>query len=182
MNPEHTVPTLDDGNGLIIWDSHAITTYLIDKYGENDSLYPKDLGQRARCNQRLFFNNGILFPRFRAVSRHVFSGGDSIPDDFVESIRNTYNTLEAFLESNPFLVGDQMTVADICTSVTTTCLSTVAPIDEDDFPKMSAWLNRIKEEIPFFDEDNAPFVQEYCEIISAKMETNKLKDPINYRN
>lgn len=182
MNPEHTVPTLDDGNGLIIWDSHAIVTYLIDMYADNDSLYPKDLGQRARCNQRLFFNNGILFPRFRAISRHVFSGGDSIPDDFVESIHNTYNTLEAFLESSPFLVGDEMTVADICTSVTITCLSTVVAINEDNFPNIFTWLDRIKEEIPFFDEDNAPFVQEYEEIISSKMETNKLKNSINYLN
>lgn len=149
---------------------------MIDKYAEDDKLYPKDLSQRARCNQRLFFNNGTLFPRFRAISRHVFSGGDSFPDDFIQSIHTTYRVLEAFLETDPFLIGDELAVADICTSVTVTCLSTVTEINDENFPKITAWLNRIKEEIPFYDEMNEQYVQEFNEIITAKMETNKSKE------
>ena len=44
--------------------SHAIVTYLVDKYANNDSLYPKDLKTRATVNQRLFFNN-VIFLRVR---------------------------------------------------------------------------------------------------------------------
>lgn len=61
INPQHTVPTLDD-DGYILWDSHAINTYLVEKYGKDDSLYPKDLKKRGRVDQRLHFNSGVLFP------------------------------------------------------------------------------------------------------------------------
>lgn len=64
INPMHTIPTLND-NGVIIWDSHAICTYLVEKYGKDDQLYPKDLLQRAQVDQRLHFDGGFLFPRLR---------------------------------------------------------------------------------------------------------------------
>lgn len=60
INPQHTVPTLID-DGKTLWDSHAINTYLIEKYASDDSLYPKDLYQRALVNQRLFFDCSVLF-------------------------------------------------------------------------------------------------------------------------
>lgn len=66
MNPQHTVPTLDD-DGFYIWDSHAISTYLVGKYGKDDSLYPRDLHKRAIIDQRLHFDSGILFPRLGAI-------------------------------------------------------------------------------------------------------------------
>lgn len=65
-NPQHTIPTLEDG-GNCIWDSHAIATYLIGKYAEDDSLYPKDLYTRAVINQRLHFESGVLFPAVRVL-------------------------------------------------------------------------------------------------------------------
>lgn len=61
MNPQHTVPTLDD-DGYILWDSHAINAYLVEKYGKDDSFYPKDLKKRGIVDQRLHFDTGVLFP------------------------------------------------------------------------------------------------------------------------
>lgn len=162
-----------DGD-FIVWDSHAIALYLIDKYAENDTLYPKDLCLRARCNQRLFFNNGTLFPRFRAISKLIFNeGNDTFPDEFIESIKSTYKTLSTFLETDPFLVGSQLTVADIYVCVIISCLSAmVAPITDEEYPKLSTWMDRVKEEIPFFEEMNEPHVKEFHEIILTKMSGN----------
>ncbi|KAL3287371.1 hypothetical protein HHI36_001845 [Cryptolaemus montrouzieri] len=66
INPQHTVPTLVDGD-FILWDSHAIGTYLADTYGKNDSFYPKDLRRRALVDQRLNFDCGTMYPRIRAI-------------------------------------------------------------------------------------------------------------------
>lgn len=38
--------------------------YLAEKYGKDDSLYPKDVKKRALVNQRLFFDMGTLYQRF----------------------------------------------------------------------------------------------------------------------
>lgn len=171
------MPTLMDGE-FIVWDSHAIAAYLVDKYAENDALYPEDLCLRARCNQRLFFNNGVLFPRFRAISKLVFNGGNhSFPDEFIKSVASAYKTLSAYLDSDPFLVGTQLTIADIHVSVMISCLSTtVTPITAEEYPNITAWMDRIKEEIPFFDEMNEPYVNEFHEIITAKKNSNEAKE------
>jgi glutathione S-transferase len=64
LNPQHTIPVLvDEGNG--IWDSHAINVYLVEKYGQNDVLYPKDHLIRAKINAALHFESGVLFARTR---------------------------------------------------------------------------------------------------------------------
>lgn len=77
------------------------------------------------------------------------------------------------LETDPFLVGEQLTVADVCTSTTLECLNRLVPIDEEARPNTIAWLNRVKETIPFYDEMNAEFVDEYDGIIKATMEKNQ---------
>ncbi|KAK9887090.1 hypothetical protein WA026_020034 [Henosepilachna vigintioctopunctata] len=55
MNPSHTVPTLDD-DGFYLFESGAIMTYLVNKYGKDDSLYPKDIKKRATVDQLLNFS------------------------------------------------------------------------------------------------------------------------------
>ncbi|KAF2889239.1 hypothetical protein ILUMI_16934, partial [Ignelater luminosus] len=66
INPQHTVPVLVD-DGKVICDSHVISTYLIDKYGKDDSLYPKDLYKRALVNEKLYFNIGSLFANTKSI-------------------------------------------------------------------------------------------------------------------
>lgn len=62
MNPQHTIPLLDD-DGYFLADSHAINAYLVGKYGKDDSLYPKDLKKRGKVDERLHFDNGTLLNR-----------------------------------------------------------------------------------------------------------------------
>lgn len=50
-----------------VFYSRAIAIYLVETYGKDDSLYPKDLQQRAIVNQRLYFDHGVLYTRVRAI-------------------------------------------------------------------------------------------------------------------
>lgn len=59
----------------------------MDKFAENDSLYPKDLQKRASVNQKLFFDAGILFPKLGAVAFAVFKeGAKFITKDKIDSV------------------------------------------------------------------------------------------------
>lgn len=62
INPIQTTPVLED-NGIFIADSHAICTYLVQKYGseKDQELYPKDIVSRTMVDQKLFFDTGVLF-------------------------------------------------------------------------------------------------------------------------
>lgn len=86
LNPLHTIPTIRDGD-FVIWDSHAINAYLVDKYAKDDSLYPRDLEKRAVVNQRLFFDCGILFPRVVAVlSSLMKQGATTVRKDLADQL------------------------------------------------------------------------------------------------
>lgn len=67
MNPQHTVPTLKDDNGFVIWDSHAIMPYIVEKYSKDDKLYPRDPEKRAIINQRMHFDTMSAVIRSNAI-------------------------------------------------------------------------------------------------------------------
>lgn len=60
------MPSLDE-NGTIIVDSHAINTYLVGKYGNDDALYPKDLIKRAAVDSMLYFDTGLAFAALKMI-------------------------------------------------------------------------------------------------------------------
>lgn len=47
--------------------SHAIMAYLVDKYAEDDKLYPKDLKKRSMVDRRMYFEDGILFASIKNI-------------------------------------------------------------------------------------------------------------------
>lgn len=171
------MPTLDD-SGRIIWDSHAISIYLIEKYARDDSLYPKDIYARARINQRLHFDTGVLFTKARASSEAIFlkSAGE-YPSEAIDEIHSAYNFMEIFLRTDPFLIGNRMTVADLCCVATISTMDIPAPINRATHPKLFEWFQRMCE-LSFYEEVNGRHVQAFREFIGAKMNTNRLANEI----
>lgn len=173
INPKKVVPTLID-DGFIVWDSHAICVYLVDKYGKNDALYPKELQLRAKCNQRPFFDAASLFVRLRDCSYPIFfKRAKAVPQDKIDPIYSAYDILEAFLATDPFLVGKTLTLADISVSVTMLSLGIYAPLQADKHTKIIAWLKRVSDTIPFFDEVNLKCVEQVRQMIHSTLEMNK---------
>ena len=65
VNPNHLVPALEDGS-FRLTESSAILKYLADK--THSPLYPKDLQQRARVNERMDWINTSCAVTWRTVS------------------------------------------------------------------------------------------------------------------
>ncbi|XP_023939951.1 glutathione S-transferase 1 [Bicyclus anynana] len=139
INPQHCVPTLDD-NGFVIWESRAIACYLADKYGKDDTLYPKDLQRRAMVNQRLYFDSSFLYPKIRAICYPIiFEGATEIKDKLKDDLNNTLNFLNQFLDANMWVAGDNVTIADTAITASMTALREVG-WDFTSYPNIQRWL------------------------------------------
>ncbi|XP_044270689.1 glutathione S-transferase 1-like [Tribolium madens] len=164
LNPQHTVPILVDED-FVVWDSHAIAGYLVGQYAEDDTLYPKgDIRKRAIIDQRLHFENGVLYERCRAVAHILFSGIGDISEDDRDKLLEAYGFLEEFLNGHPWLAGDEMTVADLSVLATLASADLFIPVEADRFPQLFDWLKTGKE-LPFFDECNAEGLAKFKEML-----------------
>ncbi|KAK5642217.1 hypothetical protein RI129_008384 [Pyrocoelia pectoralis] len=153
LNPLHTIPTLDDG-GNVICDSHAIDTYLVDKYGKDDSLYPKDLYQRALVNQKLAFNLGMLYPVLKEIDLAYIKGEiKKLRPKDVEEIKTIYNFVETFLTNCDWIALPTLSLADIHCYTTISSLNFHLNLNEKDYPKTCQWMKRCRN-LPFFDGDD----------------------------
>ncbi|XP_054738990.1 glutathione S-transferase 1-like [Anastrepha obliqua] len=164
INPHGTVPALSD-DGEILTDSHAIITYLVDKYGTDDSLYPKDLIKRAKVNQFLFYEATVVFDRtFLNISRPIFNKNNVITHAKIEAIYQVYERLESFLKEHAYVAGDQLTVADFSLIATITTLFNFAQLDGGKYPKIAEWVKRL-EELPYYAEANGEGLKQYSDFI-----------------
>ncbi|KAF7265327.1 hypothetical protein GWI33_021310 [Rhynchophorus ferrugineus] len=163
LNPTHTVPTLDD-NGFVVWDSHAIMQYLVDKYAINDELYPKNFNKRTKVNQMLFFDTSILFPSLARAVRPVFYDDvTSIPTENIVVIEEAFSFLETFLSSQEYLAGDVLSLADICAVATVTTIELFHKLNGDMYPNVKAWLDNMKS-LDFYSE-NLEGLQKFSDML-----------------
>ncbi len=118
MNPNGTVPTLQDGGNPPLWESGAILRYLATRYAAGD-FWPADPVARAdvdRWAEWSKINVALNFtgPVFWRVVRTPPSKQD--PAAIVEALRRLDKFLgiaEARLADHPYLAGEKFTLADI---------------------------------------------------------------------
>nr|QFN66798.1 glutathione S-transferase [Propylea japonica]QKI86659.1 carboxylesterase [Propylea japonica] len=168
LNPDHTIPTLVD-NDVVIWDSHEIVSYLVEKYGEEDSLYPKESTQRALVDQKLNFDSDTLFPMINAIiSSIVIENEKEISTDKISAITEAYKLLDAFLEDSTYLAGDCLTIADFCCVANVSTATIIIPISTEKYPNLSTWYRNFKN-LEYYEETNGDGLNKLDALVELKL-------------
>ncbi|XP_030560546.1 glutathione S-transferase 1 [Drosophila novamexicana] len=174
LNPEHQIPVFVDTDGEVYVDSHAIVCFMVAKYGKTDQLYAKDLKRRAHIEHRLYYENGVLFPVIKdIVARNLYGGELEYNACSVKLCQNAYATLEHFLEQGSFVVGNELSVADISINTTLITLDLMMPVDRERYPKIANWLQRMQQLLPDYEEINLKGAQALQQRIENCMAENR---------
>lgn len=133
-------------NGFSLWESRAIQIYLVEKYGKNDSLYPKDPKARAVVNQRLYFDMGTLYQSFGDYwYPQLFGKAPANPETF-KKMETAVGFLNTFLEGSTYAAGENLTIADL-SLVATISTYDVSGFDFSSYPKVQAWYETCKKNV-----------------------------------
>ncbi|XP_046990730.1 glutathione S-transferase 1-1-like [Schistocerca americana] len=167
-NPQRTVPTVDD-NGLYLAESRAIASYLISKYGKNDSLYPKDASKRVLVDQRLYFDTE-LYKSFEVVWAGDFFAG-FVPKHDMDRLILGLEILNRMLEGKEWLALDHISLADYATAATMAALEYIPhlKLDLSKYGNISRWLRRVENSFPRY----AELKKIYSDSVVALMEEQK---------
>lgn len=151
-NPQHTVPTIND-NGFHLHESRAIITYFANKYGKDDSLYPKEPEKRAIVDELLYFDIGTLYQRFGDYWYPVMFAGASFDEEKKKKLDEALGFLDKFLEGKTFAAGDSITVADASLAASVSTIE-IAGIDFSAHKNVVAWFAASKAALPGYEEEN----------------------------
>ncbi|NER50378.1 MAG: glutathione S-transferase family protein [Symploca sp. SIO1A3] len=132
INPIGKVPAIVDGV-FQLWESGAILFYLAQKYGN----MPSSPEAQAKINQWILFGNATLGPGI-----------------FVEASREQetprlMKPLNQLFEQQPFLLGDEFTVADIAVGSILAYIPMMLKLDLSEYPAVLEYIKRLSERPAF---------------------------------
>lgn len=145
INPAGQVPVMRLANGKTLSQSNAILLFLL----EGTALIPADPFERAKVMQWLFWEQYSHEP-YVAVRRSLlrFQGlqdSDLDPELYAKG-RRALGVMEMNLISSPFMVGEEMTAADIAL-VAYTRVADEGGFDLSEFPAVNGWVRRVETEL-----------------------------------
>ncbi|KAG5669637.1 hypothetical protein PVAND_017521 [Polypedilum vanderplanki] len=161
INPLGKIPALIDDD-IYIWDSHAIMIYIVEKFAEDDSLYPHDLILRTKVNQMLFFEATVLFQLLSDIVVPIYHQKmKEVPQSLTNSVKDAYDVIETMLKSGQkYICGETLTIADLSIWTTLLSLRFLVPIDSNKFLKLDNWLKLMKSR-PTYDMNQSGANQHY---------------------
>ncbi len=144
-NPNGLIPTLEEADGFVVWEAHAIMKYLCAKAGEQ-SLYPADARQRAIVDQWLDWQAIHQAAAVRGLGRRFRPGAPpSSSAELAEAqgaVEAAFAILEARLERSAHVAGEAFTIADIPLAIGVQRWLQL-PLERRAFPAIEAWFARL---------------------------------------
>ena len=149
LNPNGRVPTIVD-DGFVLWESNAIVRYLCAKHGIG-TLCPPELQRRADMERWMDWQQTTLRPRFHALSdalKNTDPPGDAALEELKKAVDDAWKILDAQLAGQPFIAGDNLTMADIPFCYVINRWYNL-PIEHRGLLNVKAWYDRLCERPAF---------------------------------
>jgi glutathione S-transferase len=149
INPAGQVPVVVLPDGRPLAQSNAIILHL----AEGSDLIPTDSYARARMLEWMFWEQYSHEPYVAVARFHVVYQGRPVADldpKLVARGEAALQRLEDGLNGAQFLVGDQLSLADVAL-VAYTRLAGEGGFDLARYPKVQAWIARVEAALPIKD-------------------------------
>ena len=147
-NPNALVPTIEEPDGFVLWESNAILRYLARSRAPANPIYPSDLRVAADCDRWMDWQVSAINPPMTTV----FFTYVRIPEpernyaaaakarDVAERL---WAMAEAKLAGGDYLCGKDLTLADIALAPYLHRWLAL-PIERKPMPRLEAWYARLK--------------------------------------
>ncbi|NEQ67352.1 MAG: glutathione S-transferase family protein [Symploca sp. SIO2D2] len=132
INPIGKVPAIVDGD-FQLWESGAILFYLAQRYGN----MPSSAEVQAKANQWIFFGNATLGPGI-----FVEAGREKETPKLMKPLNQIF-------EQQPFLLGDELSVADIAVGSILAYIPMMLKLDLSEYPAVLDYIKRLSERPAF---------------------------------
>jgi glutathione S-transferase len=155
MNPNGLVPTLEEEDGFLLWESNSIVRYLAGKYDKSGVLEPKDAHQRALASQWMDWQLSVVGPAIF----HAFWGLIRTPEEkrdmaaikaSQEKTTAAMQILDAQLAKTQFVTGPAFSYGDIPVGVMCYRYRQLVP-GRPATPHLDRWYAAISSRKPFQD-------------------------------
>ncbi|HWK94509.1 MAG TPA: glutathione S-transferase [Pseudolabrys sp.] len=155
MNPNATVPTLEEPDGFTLWESNAVCRYLAAKYDKANILEPKDIKQRALANQWMDWQLSVVGPNITPV----FWGLVRTPPEkrdmahikaMIEKTVGNMQTLDAQLAKTAYVAGEAFSYGDIPVAIMCYRYMELVP-DRPATPHLDRWYAAVSSRQAFKD-------------------------------
>jgi glutathione S-transferase len=141
-NPNGRIPTLEDDDGLVVWESMAINLHLAEKYDRG--FRPKSIAERAHVVQWSFWGMTEIEPGLIEVFLHRVMLPEAqrdaaLADAGEQKLQRPLAVLDRTLAGRSWLLGDRFTAADLnVASVLGVAL--ISRVDLAKYPNVQRWL------------------------------------------
>ena len=146
LNPAGQVPLVVFDDGRTLAQSNAIILHL----AEGSPLIPADAFVRAKMLEWMFWEQYSHEPYVAVVRFQMAYLGkrrDEVDPKFIARGEGALTRLEAALKESRFLVGDDLTLADVAL-VAYTRVAHEGGFDLGAWPAVNAWVGRVEAELP----------------------------------
>ncbi len=145
INPNGRIPAMvdhTDENEIRVFESGAILLYLAEKFGK---LLPTDPAERIDAIAWTYFQTGGIGPMMGQAGffKNNFSDFPAGYDRFLKESERLVQVLETALTDRDYLVGNDITIADIMQIGWINRGPGYMGLDMDQFPAVTAWRDRM---------------------------------------